>query len=917
VAPPGSTRSISDVGEGERPPAITDAQAQTRLLEDALRESEQRFRGYFDLSIVGLAITKPDRGIFEVNDHFCRQLGYTREEILRKTWTELTHPDDLRADVDQFERIVAGEIDSYKIDKRFIRKSGEILHAEIAVRCVRKSDGSVDYFLGLLHDVTERVRTLAALRESESRFRLLVENSRDLVMEVETDGRFVYASPNFATVLGLSPAGLIRANLLDRVHLEDHQRVRALLQEPAACFVFRQRHADGHYIWLEANTSRFSPLAGDEHCVIICRDITERIRIEQRSQESAELFTKAFGASPNANSITDMETGEILETNEGFTSFFGYSREEAVGKTTTELGVWPHPEERVRFVGELRRFGFVREFKTRLGIRNGEERTCLVSAETVTIGGRLRLIGVVVDITEREEAERALRDSEEKFSKAFRLGPDALAIADFETKEFIDVNEGFERFSGLSRGEIVGRHIGELGRMTAFERERLLSLIAMSGSVRNVEAEFIDGNGELRWGVISGETTELGGRPRLIFSIHDITERRRVEIAKAALEDQLRHVQKMEAIGTLAGGIAHDFNNILGAMLAYSDLAKLDATGNAAVLESLDEIRKAGVRAKDLVQQILTFSRRAPNERKPTRLQPIVAEAMKLLRSTMPANIRFSAEVTEDIGTVSADATQIHQILVNLCTNAAHAIKDAPGEIIVRVHPWHVRRSQAERYPNVRPGRYAELSVSDTGKGMDAETLERIFEPFFTTKKPGEGTGLGLSVVDGIVKDHGGTIRVESQPGRGTTLNILLPLVAAQEEIQVAPAEVIPIGHGERILFIDDEPALCSGAKKLLEKLNYVVTTETNAPGAVALFKSDPGRFDLVVTDLTMPAMSGVDVATELLRARPGTPVVLSSGFSADLTIDAVRAVGIRELVAKPLSVAELAQTVHAALHPE
>jgi CheY-like chemotaxis protein len=200
---------------------------------------------------------------------------------------------------------------------------------------------------------------------------------------------------------------------------------------------------------------------------------------------------------------------------------------------------------------------------------------------------------------------------------------------------------------------------------------------------------------------------------------------------------------------------------------------------------------------------------------------------------------------------------------------------------------------------------------------MAAETLERIFEPFFTTKKPGEGTGLGLSVVDGIVKDHGGTIRVESEPGHGTTVRILLPLQSAPAEAEVAPAQVIPLGHGERILFIDDEPVLCTGAKKLLEKLNYVVTTETNAPAAVALFKSDPSRFDLVVTDLTMPAMSGVDVAAELLRARPGTPVVLSTGFSSSLTMDSVRALGIRELVAKPLSVAELAQTVHAALHAE
>ena len=894
---------------------VTDVAARTRVLEDALRQSEQRFRGYFDQSVVGVAITKPDKGIVEVNDHFCRQLGYSREELLRKTWLELTHHDDLRTDVGQFERILAGEIDAYQIDKRFIRKSGEILHAEIAVSCVRKPDGTVDYLLGLLHDVTERVRTLAALRESESRYRLLVENSRDLVMEVDAEGSFVYARPNFAPVLGLAPQDLLRTSLLDRVHPEDRDRVRARLQEPTACFVFQHRHANGSYLFLEANASRFSTSQAEEHCVAICREITERTRIEERSREAADLFTKAFRASPNANSITNMESGEILEINEGFASLFGYTREEAIGKTTTELGIWPSPEYRERFVAELRRFGFVREFMTLLRIRNGEHRLCLVSAETVAVRGRPCLIGVVVDITERDAAEQALRDSEEKFSKAYRLGPHAMAIADLETMQFVDVNDSFCRYTEHQREQIIGHHVGDLGMMESAERERLLRLLETKKALRDVETEFVNSKGEPSWGLLSAETVELGGRKHVIFSNHDISERRRAEMARASLEDQLRHVQKMEAIGTLAGGIAHDFNNILGAMLAYTDLAKLDAAGNAPVMESLEEIRKAGARAKDLVQRILTFSRRAPHERKPVSLQPVVTEALKLLRSTVPSTIRLVEEVSNDVGTVSADATQIHQVLVNLCTNAAHAIEDAPGEIVVSLSACHVRSARADRYPNVRPGRYAELSVRDTGKGMDAETLERIFEPFFTTKKAGEGTGLGLSVVDGIVKEHGGTIRVESEPGRGTTVRVLLPLEVAQAEAQLAPEGVIPLGQGERILFIDDEPVLCKGAKKLLEKLNYVVTTETNAPAAVALFKNDPARFDLVVTDLTMPTMSGVDVAAELLRARPGTPVVLSTGFNASLTMDAVRALGIRELVAKPLSVGDLARTVHAALH--
>ncbi len=872
--------------------------------------------GLWDFSVVGLAISKPDKGIVEVNDHFCRQLGYSRDEILRKTWAELTYRDDLRADTEQFERVLAGDIDAYTVDKRFVRSSGQILHAEVSVRCVRRPDGTVDYFLGLLHDVTERVRTLAALRESESRYRLLVENSRDLVMEVDTDGTFVYASPHFFTVLGLRPDDLSRTNLLERVHPDEHDRVRALLQEPAARFAFRHRHADGSYVWLEADASRFSTSEGAEHCVVMCRDITERTRIETLSKESTELFTKAFRASPNANSITDVETGELLELNDGFSSFFGYTRDEAIGRTTVELGIWPDLEERSRFVGELAKFGFVREFKTRLAIRNGEQRTCLVSAETVNVRGRPRLIGVVVDVTERDEAEQRLRESEEKFSAAFRVGPHAMAIADLETMQFVDVNEGFERQMGFSREEVIGKRIGDLGRMSASERDRLFRLLDTKGPLRNVEAEYIGAKGEPGWSLLNAETAEFNGRRHLIYSAHDITDRKRMERAKGALEEQLRHVQKMEAIGTLAGGIAHDFNNILGAMLAYADVAKLDAAGNAPVLESLEEVKKAGVRAKSLVRQILTFSRRAPNERSAIRLQPLIAEALKLLRSTLPSTLRFVAEIGEDVGTVCADPTQLHQVLVNLCTNAAHAMNNSPGEIVVRLSSHHARRSEAPRVAGVRPGRYAQLSVSDAGHGMDAATLERIFEPFFTTKNPGEGTGLGLSVVHGIVKDHGGTVHVDSEPGRGTTFRILLPLVNDPARGETAVSDAVPLGHGERLLFIDDEPMLCAGAKRLLEKLNYVVTTETSAPAAVELFKANPSRFDLIITDLTMPGMSGVDVAAELLRERPSTRIVLATGFNASLTMDVVRALGIRELLAKPLSVTELAQTVHSVLHP-
>ena len=285
----------------------------------------------------------------------------------------------------------------------------------------------------------------------------------------------------------------------------------------------------------------------------------------------------------------------------------------------------------------------------------------------------------------------------------------------------------------------------------------------------------------------------------------------------------------------------------------------MDAQSNAAVLESLSEVSRASERAKLLVRQILAFSRRQPQERHAIRLQPLVKEVLRLVRSTLPTTIEISSEVSADAGHVDADTTQLHQVLVNLCTNAAHAMRGAPGRLPLCLVEVDVSAAAAAQSPGLHAGRYVRVSVCDTGHGMDAATTPRIFEPFFTTKKPGEGTGLGLSVVHGIVTDHGGVIQVESKPGAGTKMHVLLPLRAAAAPEQEQRVLKPPLGQGQRVLFIDDEPALCVTAQKLLERLNYKVHTETSAVDALALFRKEPARFDLVLTDLTMPLMTGVE----------------------------------------------------------
>ncbi len=393
-----------------------------------------------------------------------------------------------------------------------------------------------------------------------------------------------------------------------------------------------------------------------------------------------------------------------------------------------------------------------------------------------------------------------------------------------------------------------------------------------------------------------------------IWSFRDITERRN-------LEAQFRQAQKMESIGMLAGGIAHDFNNILSAILGNLYLAKMGAASCPEVLEHLEYISQASRRATDLVNQILAFSRQTKQEREPLKLNHVVLEALKLLRASVPATIRIQTDLTQT-PTVLANATAIHQVIMNLGTNAWHAMRDKPGSLKVEMGVIEADADLVGTQPGLHPGRYVRLSISDTGRGMDAATMERIFDPFFTTKPVGEGTGLGLAVVMGIMQSHDGTITVESQPEKGATFHLYFPVFETETGPAENVAQPIPPGHGEHILFVDDETALVHVGKKVLERLGYAVTAKTSALEAVAAVRDHPDKFDLVITDLTMPGLDGVKLCNQLLQIKPGLPVILSTGYNGMMSEDTAREHGFRGLLVKPSTTRALGEAVHRALHP-
>jgi PAS domain S-box-containing protein len=496
------------------------------------------------------------------------------------------------------------------------------------------------------------------------------------------------------------------------------------------------------------------------------------------------------------------------------------------------------------------------------------------------------------------------RESEERYRLLIENAPDAIVTLDSEGC-FSSINPYCETLTGWKRDEWIGSEFLPLVHPEDFARAKTCFEDALHGQkTPTVELRVINKAREFIW--MEFILTPQSHHEKIdgVLAIgRDISARHKAARAQEALELQLRRAQKMEAIGRLAGGIAHDFNNFLTIIMANCGLARMDLMPSHPVAERLEQINRASLRAAALVQQILTFSSNREQERSVINLKSVLKEVAPMLRSSLTRSIEVRTQFSADYPFVLADAGQIQQIILNLATNSAHAMKEKGGVLEISLSPIQVDELLAARNPDFRPGPYVRLTVSDSGHGMDTATQERIFEPFFTTKPQGEGSGLGLSVVHGIVKSHEGAITVYSEVGRGTSFNIYFP---AAKGCESSPTEhltrAFPLGEGEHILFVDDEPSLVNCGQQMLERLGYRVTTANSGAAALALIRSRAPMFDCIITDFTMPNVSGVALARECKNLIPNTPIILMSGYCGAQTSESLRSQGIQELILKPFT---------------
>ena len=920
--------------------------------------------GYYEVDLAGNFVF--------FNESMCIILGYTKDELLGMNNRQYMDEENAKKVFNAFNRVFkTGE--SYKaFDWELIRQDGSKCYVETSVVLIEDSKGQPIGFQGIARDITERKRAEEKLRVSQriletaiaqSPSGIIIADAPDVTIRLANRAAFGIRGGNTSILTNIDVkqhADRWQTFLPDGSPYPSEQLPlsRAVLQGEVTKdeeVIIRDEEGNNH--WVSANAA---PIRDDQgqitSGIVVFHDITDRKRSEQRQADESKFqrvlgeIAKEFINIPSAAIDEGINqalktAGEFAKADRSYVIRFDFQKGtirnthewcrtdiepqiENLQDVPIETFSWiidqlvnqkvvniprvielPSAAKKAKdefesegiqslllvpLVSEARCFGtvgfdFVKQSKQ-----------CTESEIKL-----LKVLGATLsNVIDRKQAEDALRQSEERYKTLTNnLHVGIYRNTPGSHGKFIEANPAIAEIFGYpSRDEFMEMNVADLYQNPE-DRNRYKDNISKYGSVKKYEVNLKKKDGTPFVGSVSAVAVK-GANDEVEYYdgiIEDITGKRELEL-------QLQQAQKMEAIGTLAGGIAHDFNNILSAILGYTELSLNDTNKDSVLYQNLQGIFRASGRAKDLVKQILTFSRQAEQEIKPVQVGLIIKEAIKFLRASLPTTIDIRQEI-ESESLVMADPIQMHQLLMNLCTNAEHAMRKNGGVLLVKLKDFKFGEDAAAEHRELKSGPYLELSVSDTGHGIPPNTLERIFDPFFTTKEKSEGTGMGLAVVHGIVGSYEGKIIAESKAGIGSTFKIYLPAVERDDAPQPKAEEFIATGT-ERILYVDDEPALVKIGKRMLESLGYKVTGRTSSIEALQLFKAKSDCFDLIITDMTMPNMTGEQLARELMRINPEIPVILCTGYSTQINQHKATAMGIRALVSKPVLKKDFAEAI-------
>ncbi|MFO7715151.1 PAS domain S-box protein [Desulfosarcina sp.] len=878
-----------------------------------LKRTEGELAQIFAMSLDMICIADINTATFiKVNPAFTEILGYVEEELLSRPFFDFIHPDDI--DVTR------------TVINQTLHKGAKVIYFENRYRC---KDGSYKWLSWVSHpnlekgdtysvarDVTERKQAERKLLESERIMQQIIKHDPNAIAVYDRNLRYIAVSDRY-----LQDYNVADKNIVGKHHYEVfpempqrwkdiHQRVLEGATERNDDDHFKRPDGSTTYNrwecrpWYTANGSIGGMITYTE--VTTERKLAEKELIQSRSH-----LRTLVNSIPDLVWLKDQE-GIYLSCNPVFERFFGAKESEIIGKTDYDF-------VDKDLADSFRTYDRV-AMKARRPSKNEEELTFAASGfsglfETIKTpmhdsdGSIIGVLGIARDITERKKSESELINQKRLFETMFNTIPDGVVITNTQ-REIQLANKGMGSTFGYKPEALLGKSTQILYASQSGYIETGTSVFENKSI--NPENLYVTRYRDKSGREFSGETfgaklfDESGQWIGNLGIMRDITERE-----QAAM--RIQQAQKIESIGSLAGGIAHDFNNLLFPIVGLAELLMEDLAPDSQEHENAEEIYNAGKRGSDLVKQILAFSRQSEHKKIPVRVQQVLKEVLKLCRATIPANIEITRNISSDCGMVMADPTQIHQIAMNLITNAYHAVEPTGGKISVQLRAIEIDRDESA-HSLLRPGQYVMLSVSDTGCGIDPKIVDKIFDPYFTTKGQGKGTGLGLSVVHGIVKQYNGDIKVYSEAGIGTTINVYLPLMEKSPEA-VSLEKVSSIFAGdERILLVDDEEPIMRLEKQILERLGYQVTSRISSVDALEAFKANPDAYDLVITDMTMPNMTGDQFARKLLSIRPDMPVIILTGFSERISQENAADFGIKGLLMKPIVKSELAKMIRQVL---